>query len=141
MSTVVDALDAMKARLESVLSVPVLIGDGTGSPPPFVVVWSGTEDRQADESAAGSCGQWSAPVGVTFTARLPRTALRMASDGKQALTPDLMPALLPSSVARFLITYEESTPVDVDRAVVLPESNTNPAYTVAMFTVYTQEIS
>ena len=124
LKTVLGAMPGMAGR--------VLIGDGTGALPPFIVLWSGPGARDLDVGI-DACGSIGDTLGVTFTAGTPSDALRMAADGIELLTPGRNPTSRTIPGRLFWLGTPECRPVQIDREVTLPDSGAHPAYVVALF--------
>lgn len=108
---------------------------------PYFIAWSSAGDRPHDEPAAGPCGAFSAPLGVTCTAATPEAAMNMADAAIAALTPGRGTSVLPGVAGRFVqVTYRGAEAVQVDRTLTLTGTNTHPAYAVVLFDVHSQPL-
>ena len=135
-------LHAIRAQIEA--GIPVMVGrvkvgDATGMLPPFVVLWAPPGGRDTDEAMAGSCATWAARVGVTCTAASAEAAIGLGHDAIAALTPDRSTAVVTGVAGRHVqLTFADARPVQVDRSVTLPASDSHPAFVVALFDLTSQ---
>lgn len=132
---------AIQTKLQA-LGVPSFLGDASGALPPFTVVWGSPGLRDSDESAAGSCGAFSAPFGVTCTGQDTRAALDLARLVRELLWPDQAPAVVEGVSDRHVtVDLYDARAVQVDRTVTLTTTNTHPAYVVLLGDIHSQPIN
>lgn len=134
------ALKAIAAVLDSdpQSSVPTLIGDATNEGPVFRALWGPPGNREHDERMAGSSA-WSARIGLTCTAATAETALMLAIDAIDRLTPGRKSSVIPGLPDRHLqLAFFEARDVQIDRTTT--GEHGHPAFVVVLFHLHSQPI-
>ena len=132
-------LQAVADTLQAALGVPAGVGDMTGTLPPFISGWGSPADRETDRAVGGSDGS-SGQIGVTFTAELTSVATDMCDDGVQVLTPRFQPARLHIAGLHVQLAFFDVRNAQIDRAVTLPDTDSHPAYCVALLDYHSHPI-
>lgn len=133
-------LRALKAHLSNIGAATVVIGDATGTRPPFIALSAGDRRQPRDMPYAGlSRGEYTLLVDATCTAQTVDASLQVAQAVVERVTPDGDPAELPGVPGR-RVTVEllDFRQTEVDRTYTMTGTDSHPAYTVVRFWLISQ---
>lgn len=134
---ILGAADALQAGR----TVPCLIGDATGTMPPFTVAWGSLGIGDPDESFGGPDGSWRAPAGITCTAQDPEAAMALMQAVRDVLAPSGRPTVLPGVAGRHVVVeFTDARAVQVDRTVTPQSTNAHPAFGVLLLDIISQPV-
>ena len=134
-----EVLEAIAKRLRDSLGVTVGIGDMTGERPPFISLWGTPRGRETDPGLT-SCGAWSKSSGMTVTTESVPLAVDLADAAIELLMPSRTVGTFRAGRQLVSIEFLSAQNAAVDRQVVLPKSNTHPAYITVQFRLHSQPL-
>lgn len=122
----IEVLAALKAQLAEAGLVVHLVEAPAGAQCPYVLLWA-SPGQPGIEASVAADSDYSDLLGVTYADTTPLNVLRLASLARAALGG------FEAGGMNVTLQLATSLPVQPDRDVVLPDTNSHPFYAVDRF--------